>query len=171
MSMELAITDPQNSTEKKYSAEQGKILIDVRYADSNNIIAMYDDNVIRYNDKEEKEIFKIEKENIFVDISAQNKVVSFAKESSGLFSFEYKVTIKDSDNERENIYVLNTSIPKKVIVNKKVIGMNFGTQVKIINSNGWLLKEYKSSKQIKDLVLGTGIAGIVYKDKIEIIDF
>ena len=49
--------------------------------------------------------------------------------------------------------------------------MNFGTEVKIINTNGWLLKEYKSSKQIKDLVLGTSIAGIVYKDKIEIIDF
>ena len=49
--------------------------------------------------------------------------------------------------------------------------MNFGTQVKIINSSGWLVKEYKSSKQIKDLVLGTSIAGIVYKDKIEIINF
>ena len=49
--------------------------------------------------------------------------------------------------------------------------MNFGTQVKIINTNGWLLKEYKSTKQIKDLVLGKSIAGVVYKDKIEIINF
>lgn len=171
ISMELAIKEPLNSTEKKYSAEQGKILIDVRYADNNKIIAMYDDSIIRYSGDEEKEIFKIEKENIFVDIGLQNNIVSFAKESSGMFSFEYKVIIKNEESEKENIYVLNSSIPKKVITNKNIIGMNFGTEVKIINSNAWLLKEYKSSKQIKDLVLGTSIAGIVYKDKIEIISF
>ena len=88
-----------------------------------------------------------------------------------MFSFEYKVTIKDAEKEKENIYILNTSIPKKVIANRDVIGMNFGTEVKVINENGWLLKEYKSSKQVKDLVLGDSIAGIVYKDKIEIINF
>ncbi|MGN1299384.1 MAG: DUF5711 family protein [Candidatus Scatovivens sp.] len=171
ISMELAIKEPLNSTEKKYSAEQGKILIDVRYTDNNKIIAMYNDSIIRYSGDEEKEIFKIEKENIFVDIGLQNNIVSFAKESSGMFSFEYKVIIKNEESEKENIYVLNSSIPKKVITNKNAIGMNFGTEVKIINSNAWLLKEYKSSKQIKDLVLGTSIAGIVYKDKIEIISF
>lgn len=171
ISIELAITDSKNSTQKKYNAEQGKILIDVRYTDDNNIIVMYDDNVIRYINEEEKEIFKIEKENIFVDINSKNSIVSFVKESSGLFSFEYKVLIKNAENEKENIYVLNTSIPKKVITNKNSIGMNFGTEVKIINLKGWLQKEYKSSKQIKDLVLGNSIAGVVYKDKIEVINF
>lgn len=170
ISLELAVKEPKNSTIKTYIADDGKILINVKYDNKNNIVAMYDDSIIKYN-KEEKEIFKIQKENIFVDTNAKNKIVSFVKESSGLFSFEYKVTIKDTENEKENIFVLNTSIPKKVITNKNVIGMNFGTEVKIINTNGWLLKEYKSSKQIKDLVLGTSIAGIVYKDKIEIIDF
>ena len=90
---------------------------------------------------------------------------------AALLSFKYKVMITDTESEKENIYILNTSIPKKVISNKNVIGMNFGTQVKIINTNGWLLKEYKSTKQIKDLVLGKSIAGVVYKDKIEIINF
>ena len=171
ISVELAIKDPQNSTQKEYTAEDGKILIDIRYTNKNSITAMYDDNIIRYNGDEEKEIFKIKNENIFVDINAKNKIVSFVKESSGLFSFEYKVTMKDIEDEKESIYVLNTTIPKKVITNKDIIGMNFGTEVKIINTNGWLIKEYKSSKQIKDLVLGTNIAGIVYKDKIEIINF
>lgn len=171
ISMELAIKDPKNSTEKKYTAEDGKILIDLKYNNKNSIIAMYDNSVMRYKNDEEKELFKIEKENIFVDINAKNKIISFVKESSGLFSFKYKVTIKDTETEKENIYVLNTSIPKKVITSKDVIGMNFGTEVKVINENGWLLKEYKSSKQVKDLVLGDSIAGIIYKDKIEIINF
>lgn len=171
ISIELAIKEPKNSTIETYNAEDGKILIDVRYDSQNNIISMYDDSIVRYSEKEEKQIFKIQKENIFVDINAKNKIVSFMKESSGLFSFKYKVMITDTESEKENIYILNTSIPKKVISNKNVIGMNFGTQVKIINTNGWLLKEYKSTKQIKDLVLGKSIAGVVYKDKIEIINF
>ena len=49
--------------------------------------------------------------------------------------------------------------------------MIFGTEVKVLNTNAWLLKDYKSSKQIKDIVLGTNIAGVIYKDKIEIVSF
>lgn len=171
ISIEKAIKEPESSTQIKYKAEDGKILIDVKYASDNKIIAMYDDCIIRYMEKEEKEIFTITKDNIFVDISSRNNIISFVKESSGLFSFEYKVTIKDVNSPNEKIYILKSNIPKKVIANKNAIGMNFGTEVKIINSLAWLEKEYKSSKQIKDLVLGKSIAGIIYKDKIEIINF
>ena len=34
----------------------------------------------------------------------------------------------------------------------------------------WLVKKYISTQEIKDVVIGSGIAGIVYKDKIEIIN-
>lgn len=171
ISMELAIKDSQNSTEKKYEIPQGKILIDSRYNSNNNIIVMCDDSIIKYYKDEEKEIFKISEDDIFVDIGLKNTLVAFSKETSGLFSFEYKTVLKDEETENENIYVLNKTIPKDVITNKSIVAMNFGTQVKIINSSAWLLKEYKSSKQIKELVLGTSVAGIVYKDKVEVINF
>ena len=172
ISIELAIKEPQNSTQKRYEALQGKILIDAKYTDNNSIVAMYDDSIIRYSkEDEETNLLEIKTDNIFVDIGLQNHITSLQKESSGMFSFKYKVNIKNEESNKESIYVLNSGIPKKVITNKNIIGMNFGTEVKIINTNGWLLKEYKSSKQIKDIILGTSIAGIVYKDKIEIINF
>jgi len=37
-------------------------------------------------------------------------------------------------------------------------------------SAGWLKKKYSSNQEIKNIVLGNNLAGIVYKNKIEIID-
>jgi len=45
-----------------------------------------------------------------------------------------------------------------------------GSEVHFVNTNGWLAKKYISTQEIKDVVIGSGIAGIVYKDKIEIIN-
>ena len=42
-----------------------------------------------------------------------------------------------------------------------------GNEVRILNSSGWLLKKYTSSRQIKSLVIGDSIAGVVYKNRIE----
>ncbi len=171
ISIELAVKDPKNSTEIKYNAEDGKIITNIKYTDTNKIVAMYDDSIVVYGNDNENEIYKIENDNIFVDIGLQNNIAIFAKETSGIFAFEYKLVMKNEENEKETVYALNSSIPKKIIVNKNVIGMNFGTEVKIVNSSAWTLKDYSSSKQIKDLVLGTNIAGIVYKDKIEVVSF
>ena len=48
--------------------------------------------------------------------------------------------------------------------------MNLVGEVRIVNSNGWLLKCYKTSTEIKDIVMGESIIGIVYNNKIEIIN-
>lgn len=34
---------------------------------------------------------------------------------------------------------------------------------------GWLLKKYKANQEITDIVLGNSIAGIVYRNKIDVI--
>ena len=50
------------------------------------------------------------------------------------------------------------------------MAFNLGNQVDFVNTNGWLVKRYYSSQVIKNIVLGDGIAGIVYRDKIELIN-
>ena len=57
-----------------------------------------------------------------------------------------------------------------MIISGNNIALNLGNEVQIINSNGWLLKKYMSTNQIKSLVVGDSIAGIIYKNRIEIID-
>lgn len=62
-------------------------------------------------------------------------------------------------------------MPKSIICYGNNIGINFGNEIQLVRANGWLIKKYTSEKEIKSLVLGSKIAGIVYKDKIEIINF
>ena len=79
--------------------------------------------------------------------------------------------IKSTQSKAESLYILNNSMPKSIICYKNSIGINFGNEVQIVSSNAWLIKKYTSDKEIKSLVLGGSIAGIVYKDRIEIISF
>jgi len=52
-----------------------------------------------------------------------------------------------------------------------IIAVNLGTEIHFVNLNGWLEKKYKSSQEAKDIVLGTSVAGIVYRDRIKILTF
>jgi hypothetical protein len=70
----------------------------------------------------------------------------------------------------ENLYVLSNGLPKQTVACGKIIALNYGNSVDVINQNGTLKKSYSSNQQIKTLVVGEHIVGILYKDKIEIIN-
>ena len=55
----------------------------------------------------------------------------------------------------------------QVFENNMVI--NMGTESQILTTSGWLRKNYKSSQEISEILLGNSIVGIVYRNKIEII--
>ena len=59
--------------------------------------------------------------------------------------------------------------PKSVEVFGNIIAINFGTEIIFINNSGWLIKNYTSSQEIQSIVLSNDLAGIVFKDKIEIL--
>ena len=45
-----------------------------------------------------------------------------------------------------------------------------GQGIEFINTSGWLLKSYSSTQEVQNVVIGNGIAGIVYQDRVEIIN-
>lgn len=51
-----------------------------------------------------------------------------------------------------------------------VIAINLGQEVEFINTKGMLLKRYSSVQEVQNVVIGNGIAGIIYKDQVEIIN-
>ena len=61
-------------------------------------------------------------------------------------------------------------LPKDVKTYENVIAINLGTEVDFVGSNGWLVKKYTSSRNIKDVIICGNLAGIIYKDKIELIN-
>ena len=50
------------------------------------------------------------------------------------------------------------------------MAISTGMEAYFILDNGWLQKKYKSSQEISKVVLGTSIAGVVYSNRIEIIN-
>lgn len=169
ISIEKAQTDPSNSIEYIYPAESKEIIVDLKYQDNNKLICMYDDSIHIIENNSDKKILDISNtKNTFADINLKDSVVCITEKSSGLFA-NMDVEITNITNNKTNVYNIDgaaTSI--KALEN--VIAVNLGTEVDFINTNGWLIKKYNSSTEINNILLGESIAGIVYADKIEIIN-
>lgn len=170
MSISLAQTNPENSILHTYESNSGDIITNIEYNKKNEAICMFNTYIQRVTHEKNEKIYDIKEEDLFVDINLEENIAIIDKQSSGLFSYEYELMIKSTENKTDNLYILNSDVPKTMIINGNLIGMNFGNEVQIVNSNGWLIKKYTSSKQIKKVVLGNSIAGVVYKNKIEIIN-
>lgn len=170
VSVELAQSDPKNSIVYTYESENGEIITNVSYKDKTSAICMFNNYIQKVTPNSNERIYDITHNDLFIDINLKDSIAIIDKQSSGLFSYEYEITMKNQTNSSENLYILNSDLPKSLLVSGSNIAINLGNEVQIINSNGWLLKKYTSSKQISNIVLGYSIAGIVYKNKIEIIN-
>ena len=51
-----------------------------------------------------------------------------------------------------------------------MMALNLGKEVQFINSNGWLVKKFVSSQEVKDVLVSKHLGIIVYKDKIAIVN-
>ena len=51
-----------------------------------------------------------------------------------------------------------------------VIGINIGTEIYFIKTNGMLIKKYTSNQEITNVMITNNIAIIIYKDRIEVIN-
>ena len=49
------------------------------------------------------------------------------------------------------------------------MGINLGAEVLFINTNGWLVRRYRSLGEVRGIVMCDRIAGIVHRDRIEVI--
>jgi len=153
----------------EFNGPENEILTNIVYGNGNNAICSFSDSIYKVEPSVASKIYDITDENHFVNIDMKNTLAIIERESSGLFSYDYKLKLKSANSSSENIYFLNNGLPKSTYAKDEFIALNYGSQVYIINKNGTLKKSYVSNKQIKDIILGDYICGIVYKDKIEII--
>ena len=141
----------------------------MKYKDKNTAICMFNTYIQKVTPDSNERVYDITNNDLFIDINLKDYIAIIDKQSSGLFSYEYEISMKNQTNSSENLYILNSDLPKSLLISGSNMAINLGNEVQIVNSNGWLLKRYISSKQINNIVLGDSIAGIVYKNKIEII--
>ena len=163
----------EKETEPKYTYEapQNSLLLRIKYQNKDQLICMYDDKIDCIQNSEVKQLYSLNDENqkiTFADIELNNYVFRTVEQSTGLFSANTVVEMKNIGNEKENIYTVE-EVAKNVVSNQNVIAVNLGTQVEFINTNGWLIKRYISTQVIRNIVIADGVAGVIYRDKIELI--
>lgn len=170
ISVELAKTDPDNSIIYTYESNNGEIITNINYQDKDNAVCMFNSYIQKVTSKDNSRIYDFVQDDLYVDVDLESGVAVIDKQSSGLFSYEYEVKVKSINSKAESLYILNSDLPKSLIVSGDLMAFNLGNEVRVVSQSGWLQKRYTSSKQIKNVVLGDSIVGIVYKNKIEIIE-
>lgn len=133
-------------------------------------MCIYDDSIhIIYQDSDN--VLKEFNSNVqAASINLKGHTVRTEEIGTGLFSSKTNVILTNILNSSDTIYEVGSSV-KKLISNEQITAVNLGTEVHFINLNGWLEKRYTSTREIKDIVLGTSVAGIIYRDRIKIITF
>lgn len=170
ISIDKASTDPTNSLENTYKGEENKLITNIKYQNKNKLVCMYTDSIHQIENGED--ITLIDNQNkkvIFQSVNLVNRACSIEEKSSGLFTADSLVNIVNIENHEIKQYTAR-SVTKELYTYGNIIAINLGTEVEFISTDGWLVKRYVANQEITNIVVSDSIAGIIYRDKIEIIN-
>ena len=160
----------EDSLEKTYTSEAGKLITNVKYQDRGKLVCMYTDSITEIeNEQENTLVDSSDKKITFQSIDLENNMCYVEEKSSGLFTADSIVNIVNTDNKETKQYTVNY-VAKEIYTNGSIIALNLGTEIEFINTGGWLVKRYVANQEITSIVVSDSIAGIIYRDKIEIIN-
>ena len=170
ISIDKASTDPTNSLENTCKGEENKLITNIKYQNKNKLVCMYTDSIHQIENGED--ITLIDNQNkkvIFQSVNLVNRACSIEEKSSGLFTADSLVNIVNIENHEIKQYTAS-SVTKELYTYGNIIAINLGTEVEFISTDGWLVKRYVANQEITNIVVSDSIAGIIYRDKIEIIN-
>ena len=170
ISIDLAKNDPKNSIVNTYESEPGEVITAINYHIGDNLYCVFSNYVQKVNHNGNERVVDFNENTLFADIYAKNSLVIFEKQSSNLLASEYQIRIINLSTKKESLYFENLRLIKTLKTSGENIVLNFVNSVQILTKKGWLSKKYTSTKEIKDILVSEYIVGIVYKDKIEIIE-
>lgn len=163
------ISIEKKEKEYTYNAESNKLIINIEYQDKNKLICMYDNCVHIIENNESKELTTYDyKDTLFVDINLKDTIAQIQKTSSSIFDSNSEIKFTNISNNTSNTYELGGT-PKAIYSCGDITAVNLGTEAIFVKTNGWLSKRYKSNQEIQNIIITQNMAGIVYKNKIEII--
>ena len=170
ISIELTQTKPNESTLYKYEAPTDKLILNIEYQEKGKLICMYNDTIESLENNISTQIINLKEKNIaFATIELNNKIAILEEISAGEYTSDTYASIINPYTLKEKQYVAE-DVAKALIAVENRIAINFGTELHIISTNGILLKKYISETEINEVVMTDSLVGVVYRDKIQIID-
>lgn len=171
ISIEEGKNNPDNSVKKIYNGENNDLITNIKYQGKDKLLCMYTDKIsVIKTDETIENIQEYGNRKVsFASIELANASITVEEKSSGIFTADSIVNIIDSDNKSTSSYTAE-SVTKEIYTANNIIALNLGSEVEFINTSGWLVKKYIAEQEITSIVLSNSIAGIIYRDKIEIIN-
>lgn len=157
--------------EYTYTEDNGKLIINIKYQDNNKLLCMYEDSIHTIKNKENKEIMVLSENGSkceFADIELSDSCYRIYEKST-LINTQTIVEIMNTSTEHISTYSFD-GVAKEASSKQGIIAINIGAEVHFISTNGWLVKKYISSQEVKKVVMCSNFAGIVYRNKIEIVN-
>ena len=102
-------------------------------------------------------------------VNLNNRAMLLEEISTGEYTADTRVRIVNPLTLKEKQYVIN-GVAKSIVTSENRIAVNLGTELHIIDKNGILLQKYISKSEINDVVMTDGLVGVVYRNKICIIN-
>ena len=168
----VSIEEPSESVIYTYKADNNKLIINIEYQDDNKIICMYDSEIASIQNETNTVLMNLQEngKNInYCNINLDNCIYRATEENDGLFNTNTVLEIKNTSNDKNVVYTVEGAA-KKIYSYGNVIAVNLGQEIEFVNTSGWLLKKYSSLQEVQNVILGNGIAGIIYQDKVEIVN-
>lgn len=169
ISIEKAKKQTEEAIIYTYEEEPGSILSSIQYKDNENLICMFNDKIICINNFQSQELEEIDaKEVQFVDINVENSYI-IANEKSSILNQNTEIIIKNLSNQKQSVYTVENQVEAIKTAYKKIVAIS-RNELYFINNTGSLIKKYTTTKKIKNVVIGDNIAGVVYNDRVDIIN-
>ena len=168
ISIEKAQKNSEESTVYTKESTNSKMIIKIQYQDKNELVCVYDDGISVVKDNKESEMIKKEDNITFMSGKLKNNIAYIKEEQNGVFDSSSILNIVNTSNNQASTYKFD-EIAKEMYTNENIIGVNIGTEIYFIGTNGMLVKKYTSSQEITNVMLSSNLGIIIYKDRIEII--
>lgn len=150
----------------EYKADLGDLIIDIQYDKKNTLVCMYDKYISTIKESGiEKKVNFSQEDVLFADTN--NRIVKVVRTNDSIINTKVELQILNIENNTVVSYEMEE--PKAVYAFQNIVAINLGSEALFLNNTGWLIKEYTSSQEIKNIVVSNDIAGIIYKNKVEII--
>lgn len=166
ISIDKAKQDPANAIIYTYELPVNSLVTNVEYHDKDILICICDNEIYALKNGSMSVLKDYSNENVsFVGIDLDKSYFELSEDKFGINNQNSNLEIHNTTNTNSYSYMIQ-GIAKDVCARGGVLAVNLGTEAYFLNENGWLIKRYSSSQEIKGIVFSNNIAGIIYRNKI-----
>ena len=171
LSIAKAKENPTEAIVYTYNAPLNSLVLNIKYQNKNKLVCEYDNEIHVIKDNVDTKLTDIntDQEKItYYSIELDNNIVKNVEENASLFATNTAIKIINSTTQKENTYKFEGVIKEMYCCGSK-IALNLGSEIHFVDTNGWLIKKYTSNQEVRKIVISNEVAGIIYRNKIEVI--